>query len=465
MTNSIDWPIEPDEYVIKVITQDRALATAFNDMARKRQINGKPIQISFSNYISLPKGLHIIYVTEDYNNSLQSIIENISGDPILILTENSADQQYMMINMIETADGITFEYNKTNIINQGLEIRPEFEELGGKEINVAALYQQVKDSVEMLEQRSRSVEDQIDSLNILTAVAVKLGSTLLNQVGETKEEIVRQNESLESMRKRLRDREAQLLAITEQISFKKDSVRWGRMELIEQEALIGRRDREIIFKDKELKALVLIIENQLEILIFLIVFALLFLTALFLFYKAYKARRRDAKKLNEQRQELNELLEKVKSKQKQLIHAEKLAAVGELSESIAHEVNNASNYILSGIHIIDRRFSEAKTMMNSVRSLNEEDSNLKTKLKVRDLMSLKDEIEYDSYDSVMVKTISSIKVGADRVINVLKSLEPYFKYGELGKFGLALLGKDASNERQITKPTKVLSSRRSKRLN
>ena len=353
LTNNLSWPGNPDEYVISVITEDRQLATAFNTMATKRQINDKPIKISFSNYVSIPDGLHILYVTEGYNDALQNIIDDISGKPILIITEKSSDQQYVMINMVDTPDGISFQYNKANILNQGIRIKPEFEDLGGEEINVAALYQATRNTVRSMEQKSRAIEDRIDTLNMLTAVAVKLGSKLFSQASETEIQIAKQKNVLDSILVLLATRETQLVEITEEISLKKDSIRWGRQLVIEQEALIRQGDRKIESKDSELNSLVLIIDNQLEILVFLIVFVLLFILALSLAYKAYQARRKAAKKLNEQKEELDELLEKLRSTQDQLILSERLMVVGSLTDSFANEIANAINYVNSGIHIID----------------------------------------------------------------------------------------------------------------
>ena len=120
LTNNLSWPQNPEEYVVRVVTEDRALASAFNTMANKRQINDKPIKISFSNYLSIPDGLHVLYVTKDYTNALQDIIDETTGKPILIITEESTDQDYMMINMIDSPDGISFQYNSANILNQNI---------------------------------------------------------------------------------------------------------------------------------------------------------------------------------------------------------------------------------------------------------------------------------------------------------------------------------------------------------
>ncbi len=445
LANNISWPGSPEEYVIKVVTEDRQLAVAIKEMTMKRQINDRPITVSFSNFVSIPKDLHILYVTEQYKEALQEIIDQIGNQPVLIITEKSSDLQYLMINLVDTPEGMSFQYNRANMINQGLRIGSDFGELGGDEVNVARLYQQAKSSIQEIEEKSSQIREQMDTLNILTAVAVKLGRTLLTRADETKAQIDFQNKVLEDLRVVLKERERQLAEIGKEIEAKKKQIRLGKVQLEAQSKEIAQQDEVIVGKNNELSELERTSNYQLEILIFLVAFALLFLLALFLAYKAYKARRKAAKKLNEQKEELDELLSQLRAKQKQLIHAEKLSAVGEISDNIAHDVNNASNYILSGIHVIDRKFNDYKQLMSNISSLEENESHLKTKMKVREINVLKNEIEYSSYEAVTENMISSVEAGVQRIVQVLEGLEPYVKYGELGKFGLTILGREAEN--------------------
>lgn len=448
LTNSLNWPGDPSEYVVRVITQDRELASAFNTMANKRQINGKPIKISFSNYVSIPDGLQVLYVTEDYSETLQDVIDDIAGKPILIITEGSSDQEYMMINMVDLPDGLSFQYMSANIQNQGIRLKPEFRDLGGEEINVAELYAEAKSSVRSMKDRSLSGAGQLDTLNMLTAVAVKLGSSLYNQANEMEAEIARQKVALDKVLRLLAERGVQLDEINQAIALKKDSIRWGRQLIIEQAASIDRAEQVIEDKDAELARLKLVLDNQLEILIFLVAFALLFILALVLAYKAYHARQRAAKKLNEQKQELDELLERLRSTQDQLILSEKLMVVGSLTDSFANEITNAINYVFSGTHVIEKRFAETREVLNDVRQLSTEDSQLKMKMKVRAIAEKSSKIEFDDYDSVIETMISSVAVGAEKIIAILKDLEPYTQFTELGKFGLTVLGRSEDEQKE-----------------
>ncbi len=420
--NNIQWPDDKDEYLVKVITQDRSLSAAFRDMVSNRQVNGKPIKVSFSSYVTIPEKLDLLYVSNQYNGALQTIIDRITGKPILIVTEQSSDQQYVMINLVGSS-AQSFEFNRANIINQNLTIKSSFEELGGKEINVAALYRQTRDAARAMEEKSKAVAEQVDDLNLKTAVAFNIIKEQEAQITEQEERIAQQIQKLDSLSLSLSSREEQLYDLIAEISVQQDSLNAGEERLAKKEKEIEEINKEIEKKEDELSEMNLIVSSQEQMLIFFIAFAVFLVIALILAYRAYQARRRDAKKLNEQKEELKELLDELKSTQTQLIQSEKMASLGTLTAGIAHEINNAINYVYSGIHVLNNKFSEMKPLMNHIKDLDEEDDNLRAK--VKEIIDQKNEIEYNSYETVMDTMINSIQVGAERTISVVKGLRTF----------------------------------------
>jgi len=433
---NINWPEEKDAYRIKVITQDRSLTAAFRELAENRQIKGKPIVISFSSYVSIPENVDVLFVSGLYNGALQSIIDRITGKPILIITEQSPDQQYVMINMIQGASGgVAFEFNRANIVNQGLEITQGFDQLGGNEINVAKLYRQVRDSVRAMEQRSKTAQQRIDSLNMNTAVAMKIAGDQLKQLDEQKIEIERrraqldrQNEVLDSLKGKLTDTEEQLTKLGEEVKEQETSIEEGKVTLREQSKLIEQRNLEIAERESKLEQMITIVDTQQDTLVLLILFSVFLVVVLVFAYRAYQARRRAAKVLNQQKEELKELLDELQSTQTQLVQSEKMASLGTLTAGIAHEINNAINYVYSGIHVLDSKFGEIKPVMGSIKNLNPESTELKTQ--VNELVAKKDEIEYDANEDVIDTMINSIRIGAERTIDIVKGLRTFSRAQE-----------------------------------
>ena len=426
--NNIVWPTQPDEYLIKVISQDRSLTSAFRDAAESRQINGKPVTISSSSYVSIPETLEILYVSGQYNGTLQTIINRITGKPILIITEQSTDQQYIMVNLINAPSGIGFEYNRANMSNQGLSVGTGFSDLGGQEINVAALYRQTRDSARAMEERSRAVQKRIDSLNLNMAVAFKIVTDQTTQIEVGKQQLALQSKVLDSLTIALRNREAELVRLGQEIRAQQDTLQQGQLELEQMDKLIEKRNAEIAEKEAELDQMFKYVSNQEQTLILLVAFLVFLVCALIFAYRAYQARKRDAQKLNEQKEELKELLNELQSTQKQLIQSEKMASLGTLTAGIAHEINNAINYVHSGIHVLNNKFSDMKPMMANIKALKEDEADLK--VKVKEIIDQKNEIEYDSYESVMDTMINSIQVGAERTISVVKGLRTFSRAQE-----------------------------------
>ncbi len=440
--NSISWPNERDEYVLKVVTQDRSLAAAFKEMAANKQINGKPIKVGFSSYVTVPKKLDVLYLSEQYNAAQQTVIERITGTNVLLITEESPDEKYIMVNLEASSEGLSFVYNAANIVNQQLKIENDLSNLGGKEVDVAALFKQTRDSARLMEAKTSDIKERIDSLNVMTAVAFKVGNELFAQMAEKQAKLDKQIKKLASLTGTLKEREVQLLALTDEIAVQQDSLLAGDRRLEAQSGLIKAKAQEISKRDRELRGIVRVIESQEEVLIALIIFAVLFVTAIFMYYRAYQVKRRYAKQLNEQKQELDELLKELRTKQEQLILSEKLGVVGDLTESFANEISNAINYVYSGVHIIKNKFEDTKSIMADIETLDLDDSNLKMKLKTRLIGNQKREVDYDEFEKVIGTMLESVRVGADRISNILKDLKPYSQYSELGKVGLALLGRD-----------------------
>lgn len=441
---NIKWPGEKSQYTIRVITQDRTLSTEFENLANARKIQGKPVNVSFSSYVSIPENADILFVSSQYNGALQTIIDRLAGKPVLIVTEESPDHLYVMVNFIAAGSRTGFEYNRANIINQGLQIMPEFNQLGGREIDVAKLYQQVRDSARSMERRSKAVEQRIDSLNLQTAVAMRIASNQMRTIQEQNSEIergqmelARQSATLDSLvtefansQRRLdslttvlKEREQDLVLLGDEIRAQQENVAEGNKTLEEQAKLIKQRDEEIAQRESRLQQMVTVVDTQQDTLILLILFSVFLVVVLIFAYRAYQARRRDAKKLNQQKEELKDLLDELQSTQTQLVQSEKMASLGVLTAGIAHEINNAINYVYSGIHVLDSKFTDMKPVINSLKDLNGEDGDLRAK--VQHIIDQKKEIEYDESEAVMDTMIKSIRVGAERTTEIVKGLRTF----------------------------------------
>lgn len=439
---NIEWPQKETPFKIHIITTDEGLKNEFRSTSQVQKIAGKSVVVTFTSYVMVQQDVDVIFVTNRYNTTIPTLLDRIGGSSVLLITDRYDIQRDVMINFLgENSSDLTFEINRANVSNQGLKVKPGMSDLGGSEVNVAKIFKQVRDSVRAMELRANALKQQFDSLNLNVAVARRLvrGQDRLiaerDQEIELKQrEIDKQTDVLDSLRdefaeseKRLIDltatldtRERELAVLGEEISLQKKNMEEGNKILAEQQERITRQNEAISQREEQLDEMSTVVNSQQSALVFLILFLVVVVVFLFLIFTAYRARKRAARKLAEQKEDLARLLDELQDTQSQLVQSEKMASLGTLTAGIAHEINNAINFVYSGIHVLSDKFTEIRPVISHVTELKESDKNLKGSIKK--LIKEREEIGYDEAQGVIDQMISSIKVGAERTTEIVKGL-------------------------------------------
>ncbi len=439
---NIEWPSDDNTFKIHVITTDNDLKEEFRSTSTNQKINGRSLEISFTSYVIVPQDVDVIFVTDRYNATIPSLLDKISGQPILFITDRFDKQRDVMINFLSSKPGeLTFEYNRANITYQGLGVKAGIRELGGSEVDLAKIFKQARDSIRSMELRAQQLQARFDSMNLDVAAAVGIyrqQQTLIQdrdfQIALRENQIKRQNEALDSLstefaqsRKRLdslsgilNKREKELTVLGEEIDQQKANVDEGNKTLAEQRERIAEQDKEIASRESRLEEMSTVVDSQQSALVFLILFLVAIVGFTFLIFTAYRARKKAAKKLAEQKEDLSRLLDELQETQSQLVQSEKMASLGTLTAGIAHEINNAINFVYSGIHVLSDRFSEIRPVISHVTDLKEDDQNLEQSIKK--LVKEREEVGYDEAQGVIDQMINSIKVGAERTTEIVKGL-------------------------------------------
>lgn len=130
--------------------------------------------------------------------------------------------------------------------------------------------------------------------------------------------------------------------------------------------------------------------------------------------------------LQEANEELQVTLSNLKETQTQLVDAEKMASLGQLTAGIAHEINNPINFVTSNITPLKRDLEEVYEIVDAYAAVNEENS--KEGLdKARELM---EDLDYEYLKEEIDSLVGGISDGALRTKEIVQGLRTFSRLDE-----------------------------------
>lgn len=133
------------------------------------------------------------------------------------------------------------------------------------------------------------------------------------------------------------------------------------------------------------------------------------------------------RKLTEKNRYLNDLVEKMRSMQEQMISSEKMASLGQLTAGIAHEINNPINFVSSNISPLKKDLQELKELCVRYKALHES-KNLAEDLK--NIEAFTREIDPVFINKEIETLISGIEEGAGRTKQIVMGLRSFSRLDE-----------------------------------
>lgn len=124
---------------------------------------------------------------------------------------------------------------------------------------------------------------------------------------------------------------------------------------------------------------------------------------------------------------LNYTLNNLKSTQSQLVDAEKMAALGQLTAGIAHEINNPINFVTSNVKPLQLDIDDLKDIISRYENIDLEKD---IKPQITEIEDYKKQIDLGFINNEINTLLSGISEGAKRTAEIIRSLRNFSRVDE-----------------------------------
>ncbi len=133
--------------------------------------------------------------------------------------------------------------------------------------------------------------------------------------------------------------------------------------------------------------------------------------------------------LQETNVQLSEAFSELKDAQIQLVEAEKMASLGQLTAGIAHEINNPINFVKSNIKPLQLDFKDLVEVIDAYELLHDQPpEQMQAQLKRID--NLKKEVDLEFIKTEISSLLHGIKEGAERTADIVRGLRTFSRLDE-----------------------------------
>lgn len=361
----VGWPEidQIDTFKIGVLGPDRTIID-LKSMAQKREIFGKPVEISRFQFVKNIKDIQLLYVHNKYNYDINYILGKISGKNILLVTEDYFYNS-SMINMVNVGNSFEYEINANRIKNEDFQIASSLEQYAitssqkwkglfkttekslekaldeNEEQKVA-----IKDKEERIKQQQEKISNQAKAIDTIKGSVLDRNRWIEKLSNESKITEKKYEEKLlieKELEKNIRD----------QVAFIKNQekkIEASIQEIQKQQEHLDQQNKEIKEKEQILEEQRSEIENQRTINWSLIALISLILIGGVFVYRSYLNKKRLNAALEAKNKEIHQQSLVLESKNKEL---EQFAYIA------SHDLQEPLNTISSFIGLISEDYGDS----------------------------------------------------------------------------------------------------------
>ena len=142
-------------------------------------------------------------------------------------------------------------------------------------------------------------------------------------------------------------------------------------------------------------------------------------------------RRKAEEQLREEQQQLMALNAQLQQAQQQLMQSEKMAAIGQLSAGVAHEINNPTGYVLSNLGTLEKYLKDILSILAAYEACETRfDSDAEH---LQEILTLKKKLDLDYIKEDVVALLRESNEGMNRVRKIVQDLKE-FSHSDSGEW-------------------------------
>ena len=144
-------------------------------------------------------------------------------------------------------------------------------------------------------------------------------------------------------------------------------------------------------------------------------------------FKANQELQQRAQRLTEQHQQLSQKIIELDESHAQLAQSEKMAAIGMLVASVAHEINNPVGFITSNIEMLAEYRKHCLDVISLQEQITSPDiaSEQQRLTLIQQLQSMKEEIDFDYIQEETAGLLDDCLLGTNRIRNIVADLTSF----------------------------------------
>ncbi|MGL1936553.1 MAG: YfiR/HmsC family protein [Fibrobacterales bacterium] len=176
LAEHITWANQKSQsvYTTGFIGDDIKQFSELQSYAADSKLKGRNIEVIHVSPNGPIPEVQLLYVDKNNSKSIENIWKQIAKKNILLITEESNDERFIMLNLMYNTNKevYSFQVNRANLILEGFTIDPNLLLLGGTEVDVRELFVKMrsdlgieKEKVRSQAQILRELENEIDKAN------------------------------------------------------------------------------------------------------------------------------------------------------------------------------------------------------------------------------------------------------------------------------------------------------------